>query len=214
MSEVVWRWARRLRRNTTDDAAAEGMPIFWMHWANFSTLSSTRSSSSPCGARRASPRFLFFLRGRMSWVVGVESEQSAALSLARAGRRRGRWRGERHRPLAGKKRDVGGVAVRKAQGRHRLAIGGAWRGGYSPSRELRRRFGQFRFITEVPTMCGASGFECGVVGGCWVANVENNKKRNTLCACRYPTGTQTTHTHTLSLSLSGSHTDRVLPEES
>ena len=72
--------------------------------------------------------------------------------------------GERHRPLAGKKRDVGGVAVRKAQGRHRLAIGGAWRGGYSPSRELRRRFGQFRFITEVPTMCGASGFECGVVG--------------------------------------------------
>ena len=85
MSEVVWRWARRLRRNTTDDAA-EGMPIFWMHWANFSTLSSTRSSSSPCGARRASPRFLFFLRGRMSWVVGVESEQSAALSLARAGR--------------------------------------------------------------------------------------------------------------------------------
>ena len=92
----------RLRRNTTDDAA-EGMPIFWMHWANFSTLSSTRSSSSPCGARRASPRILFFLHGRMSWVVGVESEQSAALSLARAGRgavSRERWRAA---PASGRK---------------------------------------------------------------------------------------------------------------
>ena len=206
MSEVVWRWARRLRRNTTDDAA-EGMPIFWMHWANFSTLSSTRSSSSSCGARRASPRFLFFLRGRMSWVVGVESEQSAALSFwlepaeARCGAvasGTGLWpeRSETSAALLCGKRRVGTGLRSEGRGEGGIARRGSYvvvLANFVSSRRCRRCAG--------PPVSSAEWWGAGSL-----TNVEKNNKRNTLWSAatrleHKQLSLSLSHTHTLSLSL-------------